>query len=84
VPLLRRADLARIRAELPFYAHTDVLRAIQVSVDALEASARRRYVALAVLLDDMPAPPAVQQTLWGGDAGQALETAEQFVSLSLA
>jgi WD40 repeat protein len=61
-----------------------MLRAIQVSVDALEASARRRYVALAVLLDDMPAAPAVQQTLWGGDAGEALETAELFVSLSLA
>ena len=39
---------------------------------------------MAVLLDDLPAAPAVQQTLWAVDAGEALETAERFVSLSLA
>ncbi len=82
--LLRHADLAKIHAQFPFYPHADMLRAIQVSVDALEATARRRYVAMAVLLDDMPAAPATQQTLWGVDAGEALETAEQFVALSLA
>jgi WD40 repeat protein len=53
-------------------------------VEALEASACERYLALAVLLDDMPAAPAVQQTLWSVDEGEAFETAEQFVSLSLA
>jgi WD40 repeat protein len=82
--LLRKADLAKILAQFPFYPHTDLLRAIQVSVDALAESERRRYLALGVLLDDMPAPLAIQQTLWRVDAGEALETAEQFVSLSLA
>ena len=61
-----------------------MLRAIQVSVDALEAKARQRYFALAVLLEDMPIHPVIQQTLWGADELDALDAAEQFVSLSLA
>ena len=82
--LLRHADLAKIKAQFPDYPHTDLLRAIQVSVEALDPKARERYLALAVLLEDMPIPPAIQQTLWGVDEGEALETAEQFVGLSLA
>ena len=82
--LLRRADLAKIKAQFPNYPHADLLRAVQVSVDALEPAARQCYLALAVLLDDMPAAPYVQRTLWNMDDGAALETAEQFVSLSLA
>jgi WD40 repeat protein len=82
--LLRNADLEKIKAQFPTYPHTDLLRAIQVSVDALEAKARERYLALAVLLEDMPIHPVIQQTLWGADEEEALETAEQFVSLSLA
>ena len=82
--LLRHADLAKIRAQFPDYPHTDMLRAIQVSADALDQKARQRYLALAVLPEDIPIPPAIQQTLWGVDEGEALEAAEQFVSLSLA
>jgi WD40 repeat protein len=82
--LLRRADLAKIKAQFPNYPHADLLRAVQVSVDALEPAARQCYLALAVLLDDMPAPPYVQRTLWNMNDGAALETAEQFVGLSLA
>ena len=59
--LLRNADLARIRAQFPDYPHTDLLRAIQVSVEALDQQARDRYLALAVLLEDMPVHPAIQQ-----------------------
>jgi hypothetical protein len=82
--LLRHADLAKIKAQFPDYPHTDLLRAIQVSVEALDPKARERYLAFAVLLEDMPIHPAIQQTLWGVDEGEALETAEQFVDLSLA
>ena len=82
--LLRNANLERIKAQFPDYPHTDLLRAIQVSADALEPRARERYLALAVLLEDMPIPPVIQQTLWGADELDALETAEQFVGLSLA
>jgi WD40 repeat protein len=82
--LLRHADLAKIRAQFPDYPHTDLLRAIQASVQALDPKARRRYLALAVLLEDMPIHPAIQQTLWGLGELEALDIAEQFVSLSLA
>jgi len=82
--LLRNADLARIRTQFPDYPHTDLLRAIQVSVEALDERARTRYLALAVLLEDMPVHPAIQQVLWNADEFDCLETAEQFVSLSLA
>ena len=81
---LRNADLDKIKAQFPGYPYTDVLRAIQVSVDSLEATSRARYLALAVLLEEMAAAPPVQQCLWGVDENQATETAEQFVSLSLA
>ena len=81
---LRNADLDKIKAQFPDYPYTDVLRAIQVSVDALDATSRARYLALAVLLEEMAAAPPVQQCLWGVDENQAAETAEQFVSLSLA
>jgi hypothetical protein len=46
--------------------------------------ARERYLALAVLLEDMPIHPTIQQVLWNADEGDCLETADQFVSLSLA
>jgi hypothetical protein len=84
VNLLCHADLEKIKAQFPGYPHTDLLRAIQVSVDALKGKARERYLALAVLLEHMPIHPVIQQTLWGADEEDALETAEKFVSLSLA
>jgi WD40 repeat protein len=81
---LRSADLAKIKAQFPDYPHTDLLRTIQVSVDALDAIARQRYLALAVLLEDMPVHPAIQRSLWDVNAAEAEETAELFVGLSLA
>src|SRR5262249_46605709 len=79
--LLRRADLEKIRAQFPFYPHADMLRAIQVSVDALETPARERYLALAVLLEDMAAAPPVQQTLWNVRQGQSPAFVYQVIGL---
>ena len=80
---LRNADLEKIKAQFP-EPHTTLFRAIQISVDALEETARQRYLALAVLLEGMAAPPQVQQCVWGLDETEAAETAAQFVDLSLA
>ena len=82
--LLGKADLEKIKAQFPDYPHSSLFRAIQVSVDALDPTDRERYLALAVLLEDTPAHRTIQQTLWNVDKDEALETAEQFVSLSLA
>ena len=80
---LRKAELEKIKAQFP-EPHTTLFRAIQISVDALDAEARQRYIALAVMPEDMPAAVQAQQCLWGVDEVEAVETAEQFVSLSLA
>ena len=67
--------------------HTALFRAIEVSVEALREEdpvAAQRYLVLAILLEDMAVAPVVQQTLWNVDEREALETAERFVSLSLA
>ena len=37
--------------------HTTLLRAIQISVDAVDETARKHYLALAVSLEDMAAAP---------------------------
>ena len=82
--LLRNADLEKISAQFPDYPYPSLLAAIQVSIDELDATTRERYLALAVLLEDMPASPAIQQCLWKVDKYEAAETAGELVSLSLA
>jgi hypothetical protein len=83
---LRHADLAKIRARFP-EPHTTLFRAIEVSFEALrehDSIAAQRYLALVVLLEDMPAAIPIQRTLWNVDEAEALETADRFVELSLA
>ena len=82
--LLRNANLEKIKMQFPDYPHPNVFRAIQVSVNALDTAPRERYLALAVLLEEIPVSPGIQQCLWDVDEGEASETAEQFLCLSLA
>jgi WD40 repeat protein len=82
----RRADLAKIKSLFP-EPHTTLFRSIQVSFEALkeeDPTAAQRYLALAVILEDMDVTPAVQQTLWKVNEAEAFETADHFVGLSLA
>src|SRR5262249_7159919 len=83
VGLLRQASWEKVSAPAG-YAHKTLIRAIQVSVEALDERARERYYALAVLLEDMAVHPAIQQVLWNAGEGECVEMAEQLVSLSLA
>jgi hypothetical protein len=62
---LRAADLAGIEQELQDYPHANLLRAMQVSVDALPAEERERYLALAVFPEDRPFPATALAPLWG-------------------
>ena len=84
VTLLREADLEKIRAQFPDYPHHDLFRAMEVGVAALDETTRARYLRLAVALEDMVIAPMVQRTLWGTDEGEALDTAEMLIGLSLA
>jgi hypothetical protein len=57
---------------------------LEVSLQALEPQMRNRYLALAVLIEDVPMPLAVFQTLWNLPEGEARLTASRFVERSLA
>ena len=81
---LRKAALEKINAQFPDYPHKNLLRSIQVSVDALDPTTKARYFSLAVLLEEMPATPPVQRCIWGLDEHEAAETAATFVNMSLA
>ena len=82
--LLRNSDLEMIRAQFPDYPYPSLLRAMQVSVDELDTTTRERYLALAVLPEDMPASPGIQRCLWRANEFEAADTVEQLVGLSLA
>jgi WD40 repeat protein len=83
VGLLRHARLDHLSAPAG-YAHKTLVRAIQVSVENLDEQTNERYVRLAVMLEDMPVRPAVQQTLWEADEADALNTALILADRSLA
>ncbi len=50
--LLRQASLDKLSAPAG-YAHKTLMRAIQISTEALDKPAQERYLALAVMLEDM-------------------------------
>lgn len=81
---LRRVDLAKLEADFPGYAHPDIFRSIQVSVNDLDELTRQCYLSLGVLLEDSPAALPILQLLWNQNETEALETARRLVSLSLA
>jgi hypothetical protein len=62
---LRQADLESIRQQFPQYPYPNFLRAVQVSVEALEVKDRERYLDFAVFPEDTPVPEGVLQTFWG-------------------
>jgi antitoxin component HigA of HigAB toxin-antitoxin module len=83
---LRNADLEKIRQQFPDYPYPDLLKAIQVSVEALEANERERYLDFAVFPEDTPIPEAVLQTFWeplGLDEFDTQDVIDKLVSKSL-
>src|SRR5262249_20010638 len=81
--LLCSAELGKISAQFPGQ-HGSLFRALHVSVEQLNDLQRDCYGALAVLLEEMPAPPVIQQTLWGMDGAEAAEICERLIGVSLA
>jgi hypothetical protein len=81
------SDLSLIEGKVGEYQHESFLRAIQVSLEALEKKSeqdKKRYLALAVLLEDMEAPDQILSALWGLDDFKTRRTAQLLVNLSLA
>ncbi|WNZ46404.1 NB-ARC domain-containing protein [Leptolyngbya boryana CZ1] len=61
---LKNADLEKIRYHFPDYPYPDLLKVIQVSVDALEPEVRIRYLDFAVFPEDVAIPEATLRTFW--------------------
>ncbi|MFM6138551.1 MAG: NB-ARC domain-containing protein [Sphaerospermopsis kisseleviana] len=61
---LQNADLEKIKYQFPDYSYPDLLKAIQVSVEALEPDLQKRYLDFAVFPEDTLIPETVLQTLW--------------------
>lgn len=81
---LRNADLDRIRQSFPEYPHPDLLRAIDVSMEALPSDLRERYLDFAVFPEDSAIPEAAIGTLWDVDDYDVADSVDQLVDLSLA
>jgi hypothetical protein len=83
---LRNADIEKIKQQFPNYPYTDLFRAIEVSIQALDSEIRERYLDFAVFPEDVPVPIAVLQTFWqaeGLDELEVEETIETLVGKSL-
>ena len=78
---LRNADLEKIRQQFPAYPYPDLLKAIQVSVDALEPFQRDRYCEFAVFPDDTPIPGATLKTYWGSAGLDEYDTEDFLIHL---
>jgi tetratricopeptide (TPR) repeat protein len=61
---LEAADLRKIREKIPNYPYPDLLKALLVSVDALEPEPRRRYFDFAVFPPAAAVPELALETLW--------------------
>jgi hypothetical protein len=62
--MLRNADLEEIKKRFKDYPYPDLLKAIQVSVMALEPEEQALYADFAVFPEDTPIPEAVLKVLW--------------------
>jgi hypothetical protein len=81
---LRASDLEEIKRSFPGYPYPDLLRAIEVSVEALDDSDRTRYLDLAVFPEDQPIPEATLRVLWKLDARPTRKCMDTFDERSLA
>jgi WD40 repeat protein len=84
---LERADLDKIRRTFPDYPYPDLLRALEVSVEALELEERERFLEFAVFPKAVAVPESVLETLWAASglaAADARDLCAKLVARSLA
>ncbi|WP_208339402.1 NB-ARC domain-containing protein [Aetokthonos hydrillicola] len=84
---LRGADLEKIKQQFPDYPYPDLLKAIAVSIEALDENCKQRYLDFAVFREDTSIPEAVLQTFWqplGFDEFDSQDIIDELVSKSLA
>src|SRR5271166_3856561 len=81
---LQRADLEAVKRNFPGYPYPDLLRAIEVSIDALEPVDQERYLDLAVFPEDQLIPEGPLAILWKLDETDTRDCMTQLVARSLA
>ena len=81
---LRASDLEDIKRAFPSYPYPNLLRAIEVSVEALDAPDRERYLDLAVFPEDQPVPETALSVLWKLDARRTRGCMARLIARSLA
>jgi len=81
--LLCNADLSAIEDQLP-EGQQSFFKAVEVGYRSLKPEIQERYKALAVLLEDMPAPLPILETLWNVNEAEARRMSKLFVDRSLA
>jgi hypothetical protein len=81
---LRQADLAAIRRIFRGYPYPDLLRAIYVSVEGLEAADQERYLDLAVFPPHQPIPEEALRVLWNLDDVDTRDCMRRLAARSLA
>jgi hypothetical protein len=81
---LRSADLERIRAEFNDCPYPNLMKAIEISTEGLEADHRKLYLDLAVFPKDEQVPEGALQVLWNADRYDTQDLVDLFVDRSLA
>lgn len=66
------------------YAYKTLYASIAASVKELAPEDRARYLLLAILLEDLPAPAVLLQQIWGGGMDEVEDFMSKLVGLSLA
>jgi hypothetical protein len=80
---IKRADLEKIKRTFPGYPYPDLLRAIEVSVEALESADREGYLNLAVFPEDQPIPEEALRVFWNLDEADTRDCMTRLVARSL-
>jgi hypothetical protein len=81
---LRASDLEEIKRAFPGYPYPNLLRAIEVSVEALDAPERERYLDLAVFPEDQPVSETALSVLWKLDPRRRRSCMARLIARSLA
>jgi len=81
---LKRARLKDSGVKLGNYPYHNLYSSISASIEELSPEDKGRYLKLAILLDDMPAPAVLLQQIWGGDTDDVEAVMCRLVDVSLA
>jgi hypothetical protein len=81
---LKQADLEKIKRTFPGYPYSNLLWAIDVSVEGLEPTDQERYLDMAVFHEDVPIPEEPLRILWNTEEIDTRDCMKNLVARSLA